>query len=114
MALVLHPHGRPERSLAVLAAILLLLYALAAAWVVAADRRPLPGFNATIDEKGSLVVEGAVLERTLRDELLGQLADDGEFDIIVSDVVVDADASEIGSVSALVADLLSQITPDDS
>ncbi len=113
VVLVFHPHGRPERFLAVLAASLLLIYALVAAWIVAGDRRPLPGFNATVDEHGSLVVEGAVAEPRLRDELFDQLAEDGDFDIIVSGVQVDADAGEIDSIDALVEGLLSQISSTD-
>ena len=114
MALALHPYRRPERSIAVLAATVLLVYALAAAWIVAGDRRPLPGFNATIEDDGSLIVEGAVSERTLRDELLGQLADEGEFDVIVSDVLVDTNAGEIDSIGELVDGLLGQLSPDGS
>jgi hypothetical protein len=99
---------------ALLAAAFLLVYSLAAAWIVAGDRRPLPEFNATLQDNGSLSVEGAVPERTLRDELLGQLADEGEFDIIVSDVRVDPEAGEIDSIGDLVDGLLSQIAPEGS
>ncbi len=100
--------------LALLAAAFLLIYSLAAAWILAGDRQPLPEFNAILDDNGSLTVEGAVPERTLRDELLGQLADEGKFDIIVSDVRVDADAGDVDSIGDLVDGLLSQIALEGS
>lgn len=113
MAAVLHPRGRPERSLATLAAAFLLAYALVTTWVIAGDRRPLPDFKAELEDNGSLVVEGAVAEPTLREELLSQLADKGDFGVIISAVRVDADATQIDSVGDVVDGLLSQLRTDE-
>lgn len=102
-----------RRVLATGAAILLALYAVAAAWVVLAATADPPSLVIESTDDGSaMIVRGAIDTEENRDELLRSLAELTDTAVILNDVEIDAAAVPPDSIEQTARRLLRSLAAE--
>lgn len=97
------------------AAVFVVLYALVAAWIVAADAGgPDPIRLDRTDDGAGLVVSGAVPDNDDRAALIAALGAVTDVPVIIAQVVVDPDAEPIAEPLETAAALADALPPDGS